>query len=128
MPRFNAALSIVSLAPPAAPPDPSAPFEGVAVHPIACPAIPVVARGGGHSYVAYSLGGQDGSLVIDLQHFDQVVVNNVTGTAVIGAGNRLGNVALGLYEQGQRALPHGTCPQVRYTRIMLTCHEVYSVS
>jgi hypothetical protein len=32
--------------------------------------------------------------------------------AKIGAGQRLGNVALALYAQGKRALPHGTCPGV----------------
>lgn len=29
--------------------------------------------------------------------------------AVIGAGKRLGDVALGLYEQGGRDIPHGVC-------------------
>ncbi|KAK6603872.1 glucooligosaccharide oxidase [Botrytis cinerea] len=32
--------------------------------------------------------------------------------AKIGAGQRLGNVALGIHEQGGRALPHGTCAGV----------------
>ena len=35
-----------------------------------------------------------------------------TGIATVGGGVRLGNLALGIYEQGQRALPHGTCPGV----------------
>jgi hypothetical protein len=32
--------------------------------------------------------------------------------AKIGAGQRLGNVAIALFDQGKRALPHGTCPGV----------------
>lgn len=32
--------------------------------------------------------------------------------ANVGAGVRIGNMALALYKQGKRALPHGTCPGV----------------
>jgi len=35
-----------------------------------------------------------------------------TFIAKIGGGQRLGNVAEGLYKQGKRAIPHGTCPSV----------------
>lgn len=35
-----------------------------------------------------------------------------TFIAKIGAGQRLGNIAIGLYNQGKRALPHGTCTGV----------------
>jgi hypothetical protein len=35
-----------------------------------------------------------------------------TGIATVGGGVRLGNLALGIYAQGERALPHGTCPGV----------------
>lgn len=35
-----------------------------------------------------------------------------TGVATVGGGVRLGNLALGIYAQGERALPHGTCPGV----------------
>ncbi|KZT35085.1 hypothetical protein SISSUDRAFT_212157 [Sistotremastrum suecicum HHB10207 ss-3] len=34
------------------------------------------------------------------------------GTAVAQTGNLLGDLAQGLWDQGQRALPHGTCPYV----------------
>ena len=72
--------------------------------------VKIQARSGGHSYGSYSLGGQNGSLVIDLEAFQQITVDSTTGIAAVGAGVRLGNLALGIYAQGQRALPHGNCP------------------
>ena len=72
----------------------------------------VVARSGGHSYVANGLGGSGNSAVsIDLRYINQISVDTTKETAVIGAGNRLGNVVQALGEVG-RALPHGTCPYV----------------
>jgi hypothetical protein len=44
-------------------------------------------------------------------NFMTVAVDSSTGIAMIGPGNRLGNVALALNDKG-RALPHGTCPYV----------------
>ena len=72
----------------------------------------VNARSGGHSYAGYGLGGVNGHLVIDLLKIKDIVVDQETGTAVVGAGNRLGDIALGLFDQGGRAIPHGTCPLV----------------
>ncbi|KAL2068383.1 hypothetical protein VTL71DRAFT_16481 [Oculimacula yallundae] len=69
-------------------------------------------KGGGHSYASYSSGGRDGSLIVDLEKFDLVEVNQATFVAKIGAGQRLGNVATELFNQGQRAIPHGVCPGV----------------
>ncbi|KAF8149346.1 glucooligosaccharide oxidase [Crassisporium funariophilum] len=71
----------------------------------------VVARSGGHSYVANGLGGKDGVLVVDMSNFKQISVDSTSNIATIGPGNRLGDVALGLNNAG-RALPHGTCPYV----------------
>ncbi|KAK2464778.1 hypothetical protein APHAL10511_003196 [Amanita phalloides] len=71
---------------------------------------PVVARSGGHSYIANGLGGKNGAVVIDLRNLKQITVSS-SGIATIQTGNRLGNVALGLNSRG-RALPHGTCPYV----------------
>ncbi|KAG9223521.1 hypothetical protein PTI98_001920 [Pleurotus ostreatus] len=73
--------------------------------------IPVSARSGGHSYGAFSLGGQDGTLVIDLSNLKNITVNQ-DYTANIQTGNRLGDVALALFANGERALAHGTCPYV----------------
>ncbi|KAJ3969658.1 hypothetical protein EV361DRAFT_336682 [Lentinula raphanica] len=71
----------------------------------------VVARGGGHSYVANGLGGKNGSLVIDMSSMKAISINSSTNTAIIETGNRLGDVALALNNAG-RAMPHGTCSYV----------------
>ncbi|EPT01474.1 hypothetical protein FOMPIDRAFT_90148 [Fomitopsis schrenkii] len=72
----------------------------------------VNARSGGHSYAGYGLGGVNGHLVVDLSKIKEIQVDQTTGTAVIGAGNRLGDIAIALFDQGGRAIPHGTCPLV----------------
>lgn len=71
----------------------------------------VQARSGGHSYASYSTGGKNGSVVIDLQSFQNIIVD-ADGTSKVGGGVRLGNMALGLYNQSGRAISHGTCPGV----------------
>ncbi|KAL8725417.1 MAG: hypothetical protein Q9166_007374 [cf. Caloplaca sp. 2 TL-2023] len=73
--------------------------------------VKVQPRGGGHSYAAFSLGGQNGAMVIDLQGFQEISLD-VNNIAKVGGGVRLGNLAQGIYDQKQRALPHGTCPGV----------------
>ena len=72
--------------------------------------VKVQAKSGGHSYASFSSGGKDGSMVIDLEPLQNIVVDATTGIVVVGGGVRLGNLALGIYNQAQRALPHGTCP------------------
>ncbi|KZT57880.1 Glucooligosaccharide oxidase [Calocera cornea HHB12733] len=72
---------------------------------------PVVARSGGHSYAGYSLGGQDGSLVVDLSGLNGAVFEKEGEIMHVQTGNRLGDVASALKSVG-RALPHGTCPPV----------------
>jgi len=74
--------------------------------------IPVQAKSGGHSYGSFSTGGRDGILVVDLENLNDITVNKTTGIAVVGAGVRIGNLALAVYAQGRRALAHGTCPGV----------------
>ncbi|KAF1997187.1 Glucooligosaccharide oxidase [Amniculicola lignicola CBS 123094] len=74
--------------------------------------VKVQAKSGGHSYASFSSGGQDGSMMIDLQSFQEVTVDQNTGIATVGAGVRIGNLAQGIWDQGKRALPHGTCPGV----------------
>ncbi|EEB95431.1 hypothetical protein MPER_05603, partial [Moniliophthora perniciosa FA553] len=71
----------------------------------------VVARSGGHSYIANGLGGDDGALVVDLTNMKSINIDTSSQIASIETGNRLGDVAVKLSEQG-RALPHGTCPYV----------------
>lgn len=74
--------------------------------------VKVQPRGGGHSYAAYSSGGQDGSLIINMKNFSTVNLNNTTNVAVVGAGVRLGQLAAELFRQGRRAVPHGTIQNV----------------
>jgi FAD/FMN-containing dehydrogenase len=68
----------------------------------------VAARSGGHSYAAYSTP-HDG-LVIDIARMAGVTVRP-DGTAVVGAGARLGEVYAALTAAG-RCLPLGNCPSV----------------
>ncbi|EPS41791.1 hypothetical protein H072_4300 [Dactylellina haptotyla CBS 200.50] len=72
--------------------------------------VKVTPRGGGHSYNAQCLG--DGAIIVDLQSFHDVVYDPKTQLVRIGGGARLGNVAQKLYDQGKRAMPMGTCPDV----------------
>ncbi|KAK7043874.1 hypothetical protein VNI00_008040 [Paramarasmius palmivorus] len=71
----------------------------------------VVARSGGHSYIANGLGGKDGSLVLDLSRLKRILYDSDGQTATIEPGNRLGDIALALNEYG-RAIPHGRCSYV----------------
>jgi FAD/FMN-containing dehydrogenase len=70
----------------------------------------VTAKCGGHSYGSHGLGGENGHLIVDMRRFNNVTVDAKAHTAVVGAGNRLGNIALALYSQGKQAMSHGTCP------------------
>ncbi|KAG8763423.1 hypothetical protein FRC11_004034 [Ceratobasidium sp. 423] len=73
--------------------------------------VAVVGRSGGHSYASYGVGGKDGSLVIDLSKMKALTLD-ASGSAKIQTGNRLGEIATKLWDNGQRALPHGVCPYV----------------
>lgn len=48
---------------------------GAAVQCAAAMNLKVQAKGGGHSYASYSSGGQNGSMVIELEKFDEILVN-----------------------------------------------------
>ena len=69
--------------------------------------VKVAARSGGHSYAANGVGGQDGSLVVDLKNLHSIKVTASNQTAVFGTGNRLGDIALALYNGGKQAMAHG---------------------
>ncbi|KFY30620.1 hypothetical protein V494_08089 [Pseudogymnoascus sp. VKM F-4513 (FW-928)] len=82
---------------------------------VACGAkhnVKVTPKAGGHSYASLSSGGEDGHLVIELDHLAGVSLDRKTNIAAVGPGARLGDVATGLYNQGKRAFSHGTCPGV----------------
>ena len=69
--------------------------------------VKVAARSGGHSYAANGIGGEDGSLVIDLRQLNSVKVTASDHTAVFGTGIRLGDLALALFNGGKQAMAHG---------------------
>lgn len=71
--------------------------------------VAVVARSGGHSFGGEGSGGQDGALIIDMLHFDQVELRGET--AIVGAGVRLGDVVKELWKY-KKGFSHGTCPPV----------------
>jgi hypothetical protein len=81
-------------------------------------------KSGGHSYASHSLGGEDGHFVVDLKLFRETSVDGGSQVATVGPGARLGNVALALFAQGERALAHGICPGYEFflykRRILLT--------
>lgn len=58
------------------------------------------------------LGGADGAIVVDLQHFQHFSVDPDTQIATVGVGTLLGDLHTRLYNAGGRAVAHGTCPQV----------------
>ncbi|KAK7739056.1 hypothetical protein SLS53_005954 [Cytospora paraplurivora] len=74
--------------------------------------VKVQAKGGGHSYAAYSSGGKDDSLILDMRSFSSVNLDTRTNIAVVGAGVRLGQLAADLFHHGGRAVPHGTIKNV----------------
>lgn len=74
--------------------------------------IKVQAKSGGHSYASFNLGGKDGSMMISLEAFQEIELDASTGIVKVGGGVRIGNLADGIFNQGQRAVPHGTRPGV----------------
>lgn len=72
--------------------------------------ITISPKSGGHSYASHGIGGEDGHLMVDLKYFNTISLDKETGIATIGPGARLGNVAQELYDQGEAAISHGTCP------------------
>ncbi|RDL41053.1 FAD-binding protein [Venustampulla echinocandica] len=72
----------------------------------------ITANSGGHSYASHGLRGEDGHLMIDMRLFNDVTVESSSGIAVVGVGGRLGNIAQSLFNNGERAVSHGTCPGV----------------
>ena len=73
--------------------------------------VKVQAKSGGHSYASFSSGGQNGSMIVDLATFQNIEVDP-SGVAVIGGGVRLGDMAVSIYNDSQRALPHATWPGI----------------
>ncbi|KAF9974072.1 hypothetical protein BGZ73_002661, partial [Actinomortierella ambigua] len=74
--------------------------------------IPVAPRSGGHSFEAYSVGGRDGSLVIDLANFQHFSFDHTKDIATIGAGTRLGPMLDRLWKAGEYLTSSGSCANV----------------
>lgn len=72
----------------------------------------VQAKSGGHSYASNGLGGKDGSMSINLQSLQTIQLDQASGIATVGGGVRLGNLADGIWNQGNASVSHGTCPGV----------------
>lgn len=72
----------------------------------------VSARCGSHSYASLGLGGENDHLVVDLTTLNSITVDRNTHVATVGAGARLGHLAIELHSQGARAIAHGSCPGV----------------
>lgn len=62
--------------------------------------------------VPLGIGGEDGTIVVDLKNFQQFSMDKKTWQATIGGGSLLRDVTKRLHENGNRAMAHGTCPQV----------------
>lgn len=91
---------------------PASKFDAAAA--VVCAAshnVSIVPRSGGHSFEGYS-GGDKGSLVIDLDLFQQFSIDHDTSIATVGAGNRLGSLYTKLWSAGEYLIPAGTCPGV----------------
>ncbi|WP_160165827.1 FAD-binding oxidoreductase [Actinoplanes sp. OR16] len=78
--------------------------------------IPVVSRGGGHSYVGASTAGS--GLVLDLRRLDGISYDWGSRTAAIGGGALLGRVYDRLGAAG-RSIPSGSCGSVGISGITL---------
>lgn len=74
--------------------------------------VKVQPRGGGHSFANYCLGGTNGALVIDLANFQKFEMDRKTWKATVGGGTLLKNITKRMHDAGNRAIAHGTCPQV----------------
>lgn len=62
----------------------------------------------GDTYGFFSDGGVEGLLAVNLHFLQDVTVDAETGIAKVGGGVRLNRLALEIYQQGKRALSHGT--------------------
>jgi FAD/FMN-containing dehydrogenase len=72
--------------------------------------VKVTAKCGGHSYTNFGFGGEDGHLMLEMDRMHNVTLDPATGLATVQGGSRLGHVAFELWNQGKRAISHGTCP------------------
>jgi FAD/FMN-containing dehydrogenase len=60
-----------------------------------------------------------GDIVISLENLTTITVDEATNTVQCQTGNHLGNLAETIFDNGKRALPHGSCPYVRAIHFLL---------
>ncbi|PYH47120.1 FAD-binding oxidoreductase [Aspergillus saccharolyticus JOP 1030-1] len=72
----------------------------------------VQAKSGGHSYANYGLGGTNGAIVVDLQNMKSFSYDATTQRATVGAGMLNGELDTYLQAASNRAVAHGTSPQI----------------
>ncbi|MHC0429393.1 FAD-binding oxidoreductase [Streptomyces sp. O3] len=77
--------------------------------------VPLVCRGGGHSYAGNSVST---GLVLDLRALDEVVVDRATGLVTVGAGTRMGKLYAVLREH-DLAIPLGNSDDVSVAGLTL---------
>lgn len=70
----------------------------------------VVPKGGGHSYLGYSM--QNLTLSVDLKTIDTIKVDTSSNTLTCGAGSTLGELYYNAWYKGQKGFNAGTCPPV----------------
>ncbi|PWY67890.1 glucooligosaccharide oxidase [Aspergillus heteromorphus CBS 117.55] len=72
----------------------------------------VQAKSGGHSYANYGLGGSNGAININLQNMKSFSMDYTNYHATVGAGMLNGELDEYLHNAGNRAVAHGTSPQI----------------
>ncbi|PYH95698.1 glucooligosaccharide oxidase [Aspergillus ellipticus CBS 707.79] len=72
----------------------------------------VQAKSGGHSYGNYGLGGSNGAININLQNMKSFSMDTTTWQATVGSGMLNGELDAYLHNAGNRAIAHGTSPQI----------------
>ncbi|RYP28665.1 hypothetical protein DL768_011227 [Monosporascus sp. mg162] len=69
--------------------------------------ISYLAMGGGHGNTI-TLGNVEGAVLVNMERFDHITVNNCDNTITVGGGARFGPVYTAAYNAG-RELPLGSC-------------------
>ncbi|RJE19907.1 Berberine and berberine like protein [Aspergillus sclerotialis] len=70
--------------------------------------VKITARGGGHSYAAYSYAGQ---VIVDSRRMKAMTIDDKRGEVSVQWGQTLKPLVVAIGKRGF-ALPHGTCPDV----------------
>ncbi|KAH7165288.1 hypothetical protein EDB81DRAFT_838096 [Dactylonectria macrodidyma] len=76
----------------------------------------IQARSGGRDFInkckSRRIGGDDNAIVVDMNYFNKVEVDNTTGITTVGPGQTLKALITGLTNNGNRYILHGSSPTV----------------